>query len=155
MVAAASKSPGPYDLRTFSSRDAVGARVALARKAVREQFEREMQPLGLSAQQAFVIILLGEDRAETAADMCRTLAHDAGAMTRLIDKLEEAGLVRRVRGSRDRRSAHLELTKPGRAMYGQVMRVQVDVLNRMLRGFSQGEVRTLEKLLQRMLDNAA
>ena len=155
MVAAASKSPAHYDLRTFRSRDAVGARVALARKAIREEFEREMQPLGLSAQQAFVIILLGEDRGETAADMCRTLAHDAGAMTRLIDKLEAAGLVRRLRGSRDRRSAHLELTKAGRAMYGQVMRVQVEVLNRMLRGFSQSDVRTLEKLLQRLLDNAA
>src|ERR1051325_4072674 len=98
MVAAASKSPAVYDLRTFRSRDAVGARVALARKAIREEFDREMQPLGLSAQQAFVIILLGEDRGETAADMCRTLAHDAGAMTRLIDKLEAAGLARRLRG---------------------------------------------------------
>jgi DNA-binding MarR family transcriptional regulator len=154
MVAAASKSPMLYDLRTFRSRDAVGARVALARKAIREEFDREMEPLGLSAQQAFVIILLGEDRGETAADMCRTLAHDAGAMTRLIDKLEAAGLVRRMRGSRDRRSAHLELTRSGRAMYGQVMRVQVDVLNRMLRGFSPSEVRTLERLLQRLLDNA-
>ncbi|HYL87681.1 MAG TPA: MarR family winged helix-turn-helix transcriptional regulator [Burkholderiales bacterium] len=153
MVAEATKSPAVYDLRRFSSRDAVGARVALARKAIREEFDREMQPLGLSAQQAFVIILLGEDRGETAADMCRTLAHDAGAMTRLIDKLEAAGLVRRTRGSRDRRSARLELTKSGRTMYGQVMRVQVDVLNRMLRGLSRTEVRTLERLLQRIVDN--
>ncbi len=152
MVAEATKSL-VYDLRTFRSRDAVGARVALARKAIREEFDREMQPLGLSAQQAFVIILLGEDRGDTAADMCRTLAHDAGAMTRLIDKLESSGLVRRVRGSRDRRSARLELTKPGRAMYGRVMRVQVDVLNRMLRGLSRTEVRTLERLLQRIVDN--
>ena len=154
MVAEATKVPSVYDLRSFSSRDAVGARVALARKAIREEFDREMQPLGLSAQQAFVIILLGEDRAETAADMCRTLAHDAGAMTRLIDKLEAAGLVRRVRGSRDRRSAHLELTRPGRVMYDRVMRVQVDVLNRLLRGFSRAEVRTLERLLARILENA-
>src|ERR1051325_5943156 len=101
MVAAASKSPAVYDLRTFRSRDAVGARVALARKAIREEFEREMQPLGLSAQQAFVIILLGEDRGETAEDMCRMLAHDAVAEPRLIDKLEGAGLVRSMRGSRD------------------------------------------------------
>ncbi len=154
MVAEATKSAAVYDLRRFSSRDAVGARVALARKAIREEFEREMQPLALSAQQAFVIILLGEDRAETAADMCRVLAHDAGAMTRLVDKLESCGLVRRVRGSRDRRSARLQLTKEGRSMYGQVMRVQVDVLNRMLRGLSRTEVRTLERLLQRIVDNA-
>jgi DNA-binding MarR family transcriptional regulator len=155
MVAEATKSPGVYQLRSFRTRDAVGARVALARKAVSEEFAREVAPLGLSVQQALVIILVGEGRAETAADTCRALSHDAGAMTRLIDKLEAAGLARRVRGSHDRRSARLELTKDGRAMYGRVMRVQVEVLNRMLRGFSRHEVRTLERLLLRILENAA
>jgi DNA-binding MarR family transcriptional regulator len=60
-----------------------------------------------------------------------------------------------VRGSHDRRSTRLELTKEGRGMYARVMRVQVDVLNRVLRGFSRSEVRTLEKLLLRILENAA
>ena len=86
--------------------------------------------------------------------MCRELSHDAGAMTRLIDKLEATGLVRRVRESHDRRAARLELTKEGRAMHAQVTRVQVAVLNRMLRGFSRAEARTLERLLQRILENA-
>ncbi|HZE60917.1 MAG TPA: MarR family transcriptional regulator [Burkholderiales bacterium] len=155
MVAEATKSSAVYDLRSFSSRDAVGARVALARKAIAEEFGRELEPLALSVQQALVVILVGEHRAGTAADMCRQLSHDAGAMTRLVDKLEAMGLVRRVRESHDRRSARLELTKDGRAVYAQVMRVQVDVLNRMLRGLSRTEVRTLERLLQRILENAA
>ena len=144
-----------YDVRSFSSRDAVGARVALARKAIKEEFGRELEPLGLSVQQALVLILVGEHRAGTAADMCRQLSHDAGAMTRLVDKLESMGLARRVRGAHDRRSARLELTKEGRSMYGRVMRVQVDVLNRMLRGFSRSEVRTLERLLEQIVENAA
>ena len=155
MVAEATKSPAVYNLRSFSSRDAVGARVALARKAITEEFARELAPLGLSVQQALVVILVGEHRAGTAADMCRRLSHDAGAMTRLVDKLESMELVRRVREPYDRRSARLELTKKGKSVYAQVMRVQVAVLNRMLRGFSRAEVRTLERLLARILENAA
>jgi DNA-binding MarR family transcriptional regulator len=155
MVAEATKSPAVYDPRSFSSRDAVGARVALARKAIADEFGRELEPLGLSVQQALVVILVGEHRAGTSADMCRQLSHDAGAMTRLVDKLESMELVRRVRESRDRRSARLELTKGGRTVYAQVMRVQVEVLNRMLRGLSKSEVRTLERLLLRILENAA
>ena len=155
MVAEATKSLAVYDLRSFSSRDAVGARVALARKAIAEEFGRELEPLGLSVQQALVVIMVGEHRAGTAADMCRQLSHDAGAMTRLVDKLESLKLVRRVRESHDRRSARLELTKEGKSVYAQVMRVQVDVLNRMLRGFAKSEVRTLERLLARILENAA
>jgi DNA-binding MarR family transcriptional regulator len=154
MVAAATTSP-VYDLRSFRSHDALGARVGLARKALAEEFARELAPLRLSVQQALVIILVAERRGETAAEMCRKLAHDAGAMTRLIDKLESRKLLRRVRGARDRRSARLELTRAGRGLYGQVMRVQVEVLNRMLRGFSRGEVRTLERLLLRIVENAA
>ena len=154
MVAEATTS-AVYDLRTFRSHDAVGARVGLARKALAEEFTRELAPLGLSLQQALVIILVAEGRGKTAAEMCRRLAHDAGAMTRLIDKLESMALLRRVRGPHDRRRAHLEMTRTGRGVYGQVMRVQVEVLNRMLRGFSRGEVRTLERLLLRIVENAA
>ena len=155
MVAEATNFPPVYDLRSFRSHDAVGARVGLARKALAEEFARELAPLGLNVQQALVIILVTEGRGDTAAEMCRRLAHDAGAMTRLVDKLESMALVRRVRGSRDRRSARLEPTRAGRGMYAQVMRVQVNVLNRLLRGFSRAEARTLEKLLLRIVENAA
>ena len=76
-------------------------------------------------------------------------------MTRMIDKLEERGLVRRVPREHDRRAADLELTKEGRRLHGEVRRVQVAVLNRMLRGFSRAEARTLERLLKRIVDTAA
>jgi DNA-binding MarR family transcriptional regulator len=156
MVAEATnrKAQPLYDARSFRSRDAVGARVALARKALADEFGRELEPLGLNVQQALVLVLLADEGVGTAAEMCRELSHDAGAMTRLIDKLEATRLVRRVRQSRDRRATRLELTKEGRAVHAQVTRAQVAVLNKMLRGFSRTEARTLEHLLQRILDNA-
>ena len=89
------------------------------------------------------------------AELCKHLSHDPGAMTRLIDKLEKMALVRRVRGGEDRRSARLEVTARGKATRAEVTQVQVNVLNRMLRGFSRAEARLLERLLKRMLDNAA
>ena len=155
MVAEATKSAAIYDPRSFKSRDAVGALMAFARKAIADEYGRELEPVGLSVQQALVIILVGEHRAGTAADMCRRLSYDAGAMTRLVDKLESMELVRRVRESHDRRSARLELTRQGKSLYAQVIRVQVEVLNRMLRGFSKNEVQTLERFLKRILENAA
>lgn len=143
-----------YDARTFSSRRSAGALIGRARKAMYEEFERELAPLGLTAAQALVLIVLAEDPDATAAAMCRSLSHDAGAMTRLVDKLEQMGVVRRVREARDRRSARLELTKEGAALHGQVRRVQVAVLNKMLNGFTRSEARTLETLLERILRNA-
>lgn len=149
------KSAAPvYELRSFRSRDAVGALIGRARKALVREFDREIAPLGLNTVQALVLILLAEGITVTAADLCRELSHDAGALTRIVDKLEAGGLVRRVRRERDRRAADLELTKEGRRVHGEVRRAQVEVLNRMLRGFSRAEARTLESLLKRVLENA-
>lgn len=146
--------PPVYDIRTFRGPDAVGALVALARKALADEFERELAPLALNVAQGVAILLLADGRAATAADLCRALSYDAGAMTRVVDKLEEMGLVKRVRATHDRRSARLELTREGKAMHAQVTRVQVDTLNRMLQGFSKSEARVLEGLLKRIVDNA-
>jgi DNA-binding MarR family transcriptional regulator len=155
MVAEASnRRASIYDVRTFRSRDAVGSLVGLARKALAEEFERELAPLGLNVAQALVLLFLADGRASTSAQMCRMLSHDAGAMTRIVDKLEELGFVRRMRKEHDRRAAHLELTKEGKSLHAQLTRVQVEVLNRMLRGFTKAEARTLEALLKRVLDNA-
>jgi DNA-binding MarR family transcriptional regulator len=156
MVAEAIKStlPPVYELRSFSSRDAVGALVGRARKALAREFDRELAALGLNSAQALVIVLIAEGIACTAADIAGELSHDPGAMTRLVDKLEEAGYLRRVPRERDRRASDLELTGAGRRLHGEVRRVQVSVLNRMLRGFSRAEARALERLLKRLLDNA-
>jgi DNA-binding MarR family transcriptional regulator len=156
MVAEAIKSalPPVYELRSFRSRDAVGALIGRARKAIAREFDRELGELGLNTAQALVIVFLAEGIACTAADIGRELSHDPGAMTRLVDKLEDAGYVRRVPRERDRRATDLELTPAGRRLHGEVRRVQVALLNRLLRGFSRTEARTLERLLKRMLENA-
>jgi len=142
-----------YEPRTFRSRDAIGALVGLTRKAIIEKLELELAPHGLSAAQSIVILILAQGMADTAADACKQLSHDPGAMTRLLDKLETKGLVRRVRGN-DRRSARLELTPKGRRLYGEINAAQVKVLNGLLRGFSPSEARALESFLKRMLANA-
>ena len=159
MVAEATKSPEKspaapvYDLRSFRSRDAVGALIGRARKVLVREFDREIAPLGLTTVQALVLILLADGVTVTAAGLCRELSHDAGALTRIVDKLEAAELVRRVRRERDRRAANLELTKEGRRVHAEVRRAQVEVLNRIMRGFSRAEARMLESLLKRMVEN--
>ena len=74
-------------------------------------------------------------------------------MTRMLDRLERRGLVRRVANPNDRRAFTLELTAEGKAVYPKLRRVVMKVLNRFLRGFTQKEAQQLESFLLRMLDN--
>jgi DNA-binding MarR family transcriptional regulator len=74
-------------------------------------------------------------------------------MTRMLDRLERRGLVRRVAHPNDRRASKLELTAEGKAVYPKLQAAGMKVLNRFLRGFTREEARQLESLLQRMLEN--
>src|SRR5436853_4768965 len=95
MVAKAThrKAVPVYEARGFRGAETVGALVALARNALWEEFGRQVEPLGLNATQAAVMIALAT-QARAAADLSRALTHDAGAMTRVVDQLEEMGLSR-------------------------------------------------------------
>ncbi|AYH46112.1 MarR family winged helix-turn-helix transcriptional regulator [Azoarcus sp. DN11] len=99
-----------------------------------------------------IMIQLGQCR--TAAELARLTCSDAGAVTRLLDRVEAKGLVRRSRSQQDRRVVNLELTEEGDRAAQVVPHVLADVLNALLAGFSEAEARQLKALLRRMLDNA-
>ena len=73
--------------------------------------------LELSAAQYIVIATLatGEERM-SAADLCKGIPYDAGAMTRMLDRLEAKNLISRERCTHDRRLTYLQLTDEGRAL---------------------------------------
>jgi len=75
-------------------------------------------------------------------------------MTRMIDRLEDKGLIRRSRCPDDRRQVNLELTEEGVSALPRMRGASLRVLNRFLRGFTHSEVRQLEAMLGRMLENS-
>ena len=89
----------------------------------------------------------------TVAGLARELQLDPGATTRLLDRLEVKGLLRRERSTTDRRVVHVVLTLQGQAIASQVPEVLCRVLNRHLSGFSHEEWMLLRQLLERILAN--
>lgn len=94
------------------------------------------------------------DSRATVAELARVCELDTGAMTRLLDRLEAKGLVRRVRSVADRRVVNIELTEEGAAHAERVPHVLCRVQNEFLQGFSEAEWQQLKGYLNRMLDNS-
>ncbi|MGH8298613.1 MAG: MarR family winged helix-turn-helix transcriptional regulator [Steroidobacteraceae bacterium] len=118
--------------------------------------DRHVADIGVTAAQFIVMSrLAATERKKSASDLCKEMSYDAGAMTRMIDRLESKGLIRRVRCPQDRRLVYLEMTEEGRAAYPRLREISMAIQNRFLRGFSRAETRQLEGLLGRMLENAA
>jgi DNA-binding MarR family transcriptional regulator len=131
----------------------VGQLMSCARASLLANLDAELERFGLNSTQFIVLKHLGEGAARTAADLCRLNRYDTGAMTRILDRLEEKGLVRRERGREDRRVVFLRLAPAGRALLPRLMAVGTRVLEVHLAGFSVAEIDALKGYLQRMIDN--
>jgi DNA-binding MarR family transcriptional regulator len=150
-----------YEGGSYQPRKGVGSLLNRVRTEFLSALDRELAadkrlaPLELSAAQFIVIATLaaGEERM-SASDLCKGISYDAGAMTRMLDRLQDKRLVSRARCTHDRRLTYLELTDEGRAAYPRMREISMSVLNRFLRGFTKQEARQLEGLLGRMLENA-
>jgi DNA-binding MarR family transcriptional regulator len=150
-----------YDTTTYQPKRSVGALLSRVRVEMLAALDHDLAddkrlgPLELSAAQFIIIANLAAAEAPlSASDLCKGISYDAGAMTRMLDRLEGKGLIRRNRSAQDRRLMHLELTDEGRAAYPRMREISLAVANRFLRGFSKAEARQLEAMLSRMLENA-
>jgi DNA-binding MarR family transcriptional regulator len=123
------------------------------RVEVMDALDRELTDFDITAPQLVVLASVANKEADSAAQLCKTISYDPGAMTRMIDRLQQKGLVRRVPNLEDRRAMNLEMTAAGKALYPQLLQAKARVVERFLRGFSKEDEQTLERLLYRMLDN--
>ena len=153
--ASPSAVPVFYNPENYRTEEGVGYLMRQILTAVSLEIERELEPSGLTNAQWVPLLKLYMGSASTVAELARECRLDAGGMTRLLDRLESKGLVRRVRSSEDRRVVNLELTDEGREAAKKIPAVLCGVQNAHLRGFSHEEWQLLRSLLRRVLDNSA
>jgi DNA-binding MarR family transcriptional regulator len=141
--------------RSFDIRESLGYLISNVRQEWIATLDVELKPLDLTAAQYIVMLNVGSGRAETPVDLCRLLQYDTGAMTRLVDRIEAKGLIRRVAHDADRRCVVLDLTAAGHELYPRLVQIAVDMNKRALKGFTREEAAALENLLKRVALNVA
>jgi DNA-binding MarR family transcriptional regulator len=149
-----------YDADTYEPRKGVGHLMHRVRTEMLAAVDRELaadeQLASLEVTSAQFIVMAGLSWGEmkSASDLCKGISYDAGAMTRMIDRLEEKGLLRRSRCPDDRRLVKLEITEKGSVAMPRMRLAAMRAVNLFLEGFTKAEARQLEGFLTRMLENA-
>jgi MarR family transcriptional regulator, multiple antibiotic resistance protein MarR len=131
----------------------VGYLMARARASLLAGLDAELAPYALNAMQFAVLKHLADGSARTAADLCRLMYYDTGSMTRILDRLEEKGLLRRERCREDRRVVFLRVAAAGRAQLPRLRATASRVLDDHLAGLKVAEVENLKSYLGRMIEN--
>ncbi len=149
-----------YSLDSYEPRQGLGHLIGRARAELLAEIDTQLTkdeflgPLEVTSAQLIVIVnLAGSECATSASELCKGISYDAGAMTRMLDRLEAKGLVRRTRSPDDRRLVNLELTQAGKAAYPRLKEISMRVLNHSLQNFTSNEAKQLEELLRRVLRN--
>lgn len=144
-----------YDGHCYDVAESVGHQLVNLMTMMRREVEARMAEHGLTDAQWKPLWMLKAGRASTAIELAREMDVDAGAVTRMVDRLEAKGLIERVRSEEDRRVVHLRLTDAGETTAARIPHVLASVNNDFLRGFSEPEWKQLRKLLARMAANAS
>jgi DNA-binding MarR family transcriptional regulator len=133
--------------------ESIGYLVRKLANSFQRHIDAKMQARGLTHSQWGPLLLIANGKGDTASALARELGVDTGATTRMVDRLEAKGLLKRGWCELDRRVVRLKLTEQGRAVTESVPDCLAEVLNHHLRGFTREEVLQMKSNLRRMLEN--
>ena len=111
-----------------------------------------MEPLGLTQAQWIPVLRLASGEAQTAADLARSTMQTPGAMTRLVDRLVEKGIIERERSTDDRRVVRLRLTEEGMRAAVQVPDIVRSVNHAALSPLAPDELAQFQSYLRRIYE---
>ena len=142
-----------YDATSYDPKRSIGGLLGRVKMAMGAALDAELARLDITAAQYVILTSIALGEADSASGLCKGISYDPGAMTRMLDRLERRGLLRRIAHPNDRRASNLELTAEGKDVYPKLRASAMKVLNSFLAGFTPQEARKLERFLQRMLEN--
>ncbi len=132
-------SPGPAIYRTAMR--------------LRQEFGARLRPVDLTPEQFAVLACLWEDDGLPQRALAERLCKDKPNVTRILDRLQEKGLIERAPDPQDRRAYRVRLTAPGRAIQEPVVDIASALRRQAYRGLSPSEQARLVDLLQRVCGN--
>jgi DNA-binding MarR family transcriptional regulator len=130
-----------------------GTIVLLSRLAKAVIRAADEEALGMKYK-AYAGLTLLRDAAQTQKDMCHAMHLDPNNCVLLLNDMEAAGHVRRVRDSEDRRRHIVELTPAGKKALAHAERAMEDLEGEVLRPLSPEERAQLRELLERAISGA-
>ena len=131
----------------------LGLLLAATSKAVGRAFNNALVDSGGSIPIWLVLNALKGAPRRSQLDLARAVGIEGPTLTRHLDGMEHAGLVRRQRGTRDRRAVQVELTRAGHALHGRLLKAVIDFNQRLRAGISSDDEGTLRSLLHQLQDN--
>ncbi len=126
------------------------ANTAIARRLQKKFNQAE---ISLTIEQWSVLYHLWKADGISQQDLCKASFRDRPSITRLVDNLEKAGLVKRVADKEDRRKNMIHLTEKAKKMEGLCYQLAEETVEEAVKGVSYQQLETAKQVLKLVYEN--
>lgn len=135
--------------------DALGYLLVQVCKAHRNRVQARLSEIGLYAGQEMILMRLCEAQGVTQSQLVDDLCVEPPTVTKMLQRMESAGLVERRQDSEDARVSRVYLTAQGEAIEGSLRSIWQELENETTAGLSEMEQALLRRLLLQVYANLA
>lgn len=133
-----------------------GFLLSRVKRASGRVFEKLLTDSGVEAfngAQGRILYVLWQTDGIPIAEIARRTSLASSTLTSMLDRMEAAGLVERVRDKSDRRRINIALTEASRSLEGEYTAVSMKMNELYYEGFTDSEILAFEADLERILAN--
>lgn len=121
---------------------------------LRKAFDRRACGLGVTRAQWKALFWLERQPAMRQIELADKLDIEPITLSRIIDKLEEGGLVERISDPADRRAWRLHVTAAAQPLIEKLKAVGADLATDAFEGIDPNDIETARRVLARVRENA-
>ena len=144
------KPPASRELDASRVSYLVGYAASRAAITMRKVFAKHMEPLDLKIVEFSILMLVAQNAQVNQKQLGQALDISAPNMAVTLDRMVERGWVERVRGTKDRRSQHIHLTKEGAQLVQRAEKIAATMEEPALAMLSPAERALLLELLHKV-----
>ena len=123
--------------------------------ALRKAFDRLAVGLGVTRAQWKVLFRLTRTPGLRQVELADLLDLEPITLCRIVDRLEEGGLVERTRDPEDRRAWRLHVTEKAQPLIEKLQAVGAELVDQAFSGISREEIEIARKVLAQARENAS
>lgn len=131
----------------------VGYKIKILSQLSQRRLQLMLMPHDLTPFHWLVLRCLWLENGLPISDISDRLQEAGGTMTGVLDRMEERGLIVRVKDPADRRVWRVFLTRKGQELEDELMPKLFDNRKRFLKGVSQRDLATFERVMDVLTDN--
>src|SRR3954468_16595784 len=121
--------------------------------ALWEAHDRALAPLGITGHQGALLLSLKAGEADTVVELARLYGIEMSSVSRMFDRMERKGLIRRERSTEDRRKIFVRMTPAGHKKIAAALLLGAEVGRRAWGNVTPAERKVLHRVVDKVLRN--